>query len=62
MLNISSYAVFFSNSLDLLIQSLKMWFQDRRRGRDLGHIHCDSPKDGLIEKQVMETSMKAAAQ
>ncbi|KAB5556962.1 hypothetical protein DKX38_007871 [Salix brachista] len=35
--------------------------EDRRRGRDLGHTHCDSPKDGLIEKQVMETSMKAAA-
>ena len=61
MLNISSYAVFFSNSLDLLIQILKMWFQDRRRGRDLGHTQCDSPKDGLIEKQGMETSMKAAA-
>ncbi|KAJ6774395.1 hypothetical protein OIU79_017739 [Salix purpurea] len=35
--------------------------EDRRRGRDLGHTQCDSPKDGLIEKQVMETSMKAAA-
>ncbi|XP_011008528.1 PREDICTED: probable serine/threonine-protein kinase At1g01540 isoform X3 [Populus euphratica] len=35
--------------------------QDRRGGRDLGHAHCDSPKDGLVEKQVMEISMKAAA-
>lgn len=35
--------------------------EDRRGRRDLGHEHCDSPKDGLVEKQVVEISMKAAA-
>lgn len=35
--------------------------EDRRGGRDPGHTHCDSPKDGLVEKQVMEISMRAAA-
>lgn len=35
--------------------------EDRRGRRDRGHAHGDSPKDGLVEKQVMEISMKAAA-
>ncbi|XP_061970361.1 probable serine/threonine-protein kinase At1g01540 isoform X2 [Populus nigra] len=35
--------------------------EDCRGGRDVGHTHGDSPKDGLVEKQVMEISMKTVA-